>query len=208
MRRQPTIVQYDSDELNLANTATNGGGGANNNNNNNNAHAGGGRSGTVRFDERNAGGRVDMVMTESGKLRRRNILQPASNSGAAGRDIHSLEDGPGKKMTLNKPLEVGQFEFLYVNCFVFSYSLPSRSMWTVPSELLPQTSSERLMLSSLAPASASRHSPPSCSPSCTGTGRSSGSARAVTTCGVTTSLPACSTLKRYTKHPSPQSAEC
>ena len=118
MRRQPTIVQYDSDELNLANTATNGGGGANNNNNNN-THAGGGRSGTVRFDERNAGGRVDMVMTESGKLRRRNILQPSSNSGAAGRDIHSLEDGPGKKMTLNKPLEVGHLEFFICELLCF-----------------------------------------------------------------------------------------
>ena len=102
MRRQPTIVQYDSDELSGVLANANGAHGHNNNNNNNNV-----RGGTVRFDDRNAGGRVDMVMTDSGKLRRRNNLQPAAGGpGAAGRDIHSLEDGPGKKMTLNKPLEV------------------------------------------------------------------------------------------------------
>lgn len=92
MRRQPTMVKYDLDELN-----------SNLNNNNNN------KSGLdnpsfarseVRFDD--GSDRFDVVVTDSGKIRRRNIPGPPSTRG----DSNMEEDGPGKKMTLKKPLEI------------------------------------------------------------------------------------------------------
>jgi hypothetical protein len=77
MRRQPTIVQYDTEER--ANSFRDSA------NNNVNAI----KTNEVHFD---------VVVTDSGKLRRR--VLPGQGS-----DIYE-EGGPGKKMMLKKPLEV------------------------------------------------------------------------------------------------------
>jgi len=91
MRRQPTIVQYDPEVLVAA---------AEDNNNSEGGGGGVGRGGgEVRFA---ADGRLDLVVTGSGKLRRR---QRPSNR-VHPKDAIEAEDGPGKKMTLKKPLEV------------------------------------------------------------------------------------------------------
>eukprot|EP00095_Tigriopus_kingsejongensis_P001891 maker-scaffold287_size221780-snap-gene-0.26 protein:Tk01891 transcript:maker-scaffold287_size221780-snap-gene-0.26-mRNA-1 annotation:"nadph oxidase 5-like isoform x5" len=98
MRRQPTMVKYDSDELAEINS---------NLNNNNGKFSGGGgvenpafaRS-EVRFDD--GSDRFDVVVTDSGKIRRRNIPAHPGRQGHGADD----EDGPGKKMTLKKPLEI------------------------------------------------------------------------------------------------------
>jgi len=108
MRRQPTIVQYDPEMLlHSAESNNNGGGGgvpglpgvgrdvAGGGVGGGSGGGGGGGGGEVRF-----GG--DLVVTGSGKLRRRarpsNRIHP--------KDAIEAEDGPGKKMTLKKPLEV------------------------------------------------------------------------------------------------------
>lgn len=102
MRRQPTIVQYDLDELEEINR--------NNNNNENQGRLRRGVRGTgiakvevkeneVRFGD----DRVDVMVTNSGKLKRKNY--------AGGMKMgEMIEDGPGKKMTLKKPLEVSRIE--------------------------------------------------------------------------------------------------
>ena len=90
MRRQPTIVQYDLEELSEINNS--------HNNNNNGGGSGGGEQGKaeaggVTFDE----GGFKVSVADSFKMRRRN----------RGNDKGGFhDDGPGKKMTLKKPLEV------------------------------------------------------------------------------------------------------
>ena len=87
MRSRPTMVRYDNDDFNKE--------GNNNNNNNNPAE--------VRFDD--GVDRFDVVVTDSGNLRRRNIPPSGKSISERGNSAYA-EDGPGKKMTLKKPLEV------------------------------------------------------------------------------------------------------
>lgn len=85
MRRTPTIVQYDTEEL----VEING--------NNNSSNGGNGGKAEVHF-----GGHLDVVVTDSGNLRRRQFGIAETRSGVTS----IVEDGPGKKLSLKKPLEV------------------------------------------------------------------------------------------------------
>ena len=101
MRRQPTMVQYDPEDLQeaaaaLANPATN-------NNNNGNVIAAAastrgpkpGKSAGVNFEE-------ITLHKHSSKLHHRKLKPISSNMVESTMD----EDGPGKKMQLKKPLEI------------------------------------------------------------------------------------------------------
>ena len=100
------MVRYDNDDFNKE---------GNNNNNNNNNPA------EVRFDD--GVDRFDVVVTDSGNLRRRNIPPSGKSVSEKGNSAYA-EDGPGKKMTLKKPLEVSSKNFcLSLNAkssFIFS----------------------------------------------------------------------------------------
>lgn len=119
MRRQPTIVQYDPEDLqDAANAAaaaasataapTSAASGlglnSNNNNNNNNVVKSGraisGKPNSVNFNE------IGMVTSSSSPtnsvIHRRIKLKPSSSNSV----VEMAEDGPGKKMQLKKPLEI------------------------------------------------------------------------------------------------------
>lgn len=89
MRRQPTIVQYDPEDLQdaAAANATNG-----LNNNSSSKDPGASSSSSVNFNE--------IPMSSSG-VHRRKLQQSTSIV-----ESNMAEDGPGKKMQLKKPLEV------------------------------------------------------------------------------------------------------
>ena len=110
MRRQPSIVTYDLSELHEINNRSGsnnnededggggikprsggiaGGGGAGRG-----GEGGGGGGGGVTFEES-----FEVVVTDSGNVRK------LDGRGRRGKDI-KYDDGPGKKMTLKKPLEV------------------------------------------------------------------------------------------------------
>ncbi len=85
MRRQPTMVQYDPDDLSEAQAAQQ------QQNNNNSKKEGVERSPAVNFEE--------MSMHQRRKVR-------ASTSTNSVVESSMAEDGPGKKMQLKKPLEI------------------------------------------------------------------------------------------------------
>jgi hypothetical protein len=92
MRRQPTIVQYDQDDLSEAAAAVKG-----INNNETTAKPGGGGTPTVNFNE------IGIVATGNDSVHRRRLKASSSNSVV---ENTMAEDGPGKKMQLKKPLEI------------------------------------------------------------------------------------------------------
>ena len=112
MRRQPTIVQYDPEDLQDAanaaaaaaasSTTTASGLGLNNNNNNNvvvksSRKAASGKPNSVNFNE------IGMVTSSpTNSVHRRIKLKPSSSNSV----VEMAEDGPGKKMQLKKPLEI------------------------------------------------------------------------------------------------------
>ena len=87
MRRQPTIVQYDPEDLQDAAAAANG---LNNNKDNEP------RPSSVNFNE------IPMVTSGSSSGAHRRKLQQSTSIV----ESNMAEDGPGKKMQLKKPLEV------------------------------------------------------------------------------------------------------
>ncbi len=119
MRRQPTIVRYDEDELteinsNVNNNNNSGGGGSGGGGGGGSGGGGGGGGGGIGGGGGGGGGgkaevhfgssgngdaTIDVVVTGSGKLRRRLGGQGGDSSGI-------IEDGPGKSMMLKKPLEI------------------------------------------------------------------------------------------------------
>ena len=98
MRRQPTIVQYDPDDLQDAAAAAAASAALNNNEISKtpkSARSGQHVASSVNFHE------ISMTSSPSSSLHRRKLKPSASNS-----VVEMAEDGPGKKMQLKKPLEI------------------------------------------------------------------------------------------------------
>ena len=95
MRRQPTIVQYDPDDLNEAAIAV--------------AAAAGGKGGVkagvkaAAVPANNNNNKSSVNFEEISLPQRRKVKPSSSNSMV---ESSMAEDGPGKKMQLNKPLEI------------------------------------------------------------------------------------------------------
>ena len=96
MRRQPTIVQYDPDDLNEAAIAV--------------AAAAGGKAGVkagvkaAAVPAANNNNNKSSVNFEEISLPQRRKVKPSSSNSMV--ESSMAEDGPGKKMQLNKPLEI------------------------------------------------------------------------------------------------------